>query len=111
MSDRSDELRRQRDLLREHLAWLEREIARERGSTPDEGDPRPLPPRIERPRPTVAASDADRDAEAILAEFRRSAPAIEQQAKRGCILYFAIVVSVLLAVALGLAYFYTKSRR
>jgi hypothetical protein len=111
VSDRSDELRRQRDLLREHLAWLEREMAKEAGMAPDEGEPRPLAPRINPPRISVTASDADRDAEAILAEFRRSSPAIEQQTKRGCILYFAIIVSVLLAVALGLAYFYTKSRR
>jgi hypothetical protein len=111
VSDRSDELRRQRDLLREHLAWLEREIAQEAGLAPDEGDPRQLPPHLDRPRISVTASDADRDAEAILAQFRQSAPAVEQQAKRGCILYFAIIVSVLLAVSLGLAYFYARSRR
>jgi hypothetical protein len=111
VSDRSDELRRQRDLLREHLDWLEREIAAEDGATNHPAIPRPLPPRIEHSRFSVTASDADRDAEAILAEFRRSSPAIESQTKRGCILYFAIIVGALMAVALGFAYYFTKSRR
>lgn len=106
MSDRSDELRRQRDLLREHLAWLEKEIAAHEGVAPAD-----FPPRQSQPRFNVTASDADRDAEAILAEFRRSAPAIESQAKRGCILYFAIAIGLLLAATLGFAYyFYARSR-
>ncbi len=106
MSDRSDQLRRQRDLLREHLAWLEREIAAQEDTRASD-----QPPRIIQPHFNVTASDADRDAEAILAEFRRSAPAIERQAKRGCILYFGLAMGLLLAVVLGFAYHYAKFRR
>jgi hypothetical protein len=90
------------------LAWLEREIAHEDGAPPRAAIP--LPPRLVQPSFSVTASDADRDAEAILAEFRRSAPAIESQAKRGCILYFVVIFGLILAVALGLAYHYAKSR-
>jgi hypothetical protein len=99
-------LRRQRDLLREHLAWLEREIAAQDGIPPAD-----QPPRLVQPNFGVTASDADRDAEAILAQFRRSAPAIETQAKRGCILYFSIGLGLLVAVALAFAYYYVKTRR
>jgi hypothetical protein len=106
VSDRSDELRRQRALLREHLAWLEREIAAEDGvSSPD------LPPRLAQAPFNVTASDADRDAEAILAEFRRSSPAIEAQTKRGCLLYFAGAVGLLLAAVLAVAYYYYVRHR
>ena len=105
MSARSDELRRQRDLLRENLAWLEREIAAEEGGVP----PAPPPPVLSQ-RLDVAARDADRDAEAILAEFRTSGSAIESQTKRGCILYFAFAVLLLAGAALAAAYYYGRAR-
>jgi hypothetical protein len=98
-------LRRQRDLLREHLAWLEREIEAQ-----GERAPAPPPPRLAPPHFSVTASDADRDAEAILAEFRRSAPAIETQTKRGCLVYFAVIVGVLLAGVIAVGYFYARKR-
>jgi hypothetical protein len=106
VSDRSDQLRRQRDLLREHLAWLEREIAAQE-TNQGGGEP----PRIAPAHFNVSASDADRDAEAILAEFRRSAPAIESQTKRGCILYFAMALGLLGLVVLGIGYYYLKNRK
>jgi hypothetical protein len=106
VSGRSDELRRQRELLREHIAWLEREIAAEEGIQASEPFSRqPLA------HFSVTASDADRDAEAILEEFRRSSPAIEAQAKRGCILYFSLAVGLLLAVTLAFAFYYMRHRR
>jgi hypothetical protein len=111
VSDRSDELRRQRDLLREHLAWIEREIAREAAEPTFASPVEEPPPRLAQPQLSVSASDADRDAEAILAEFRRSAPTVEAQTKRGCILYFAAGVGLLLVIILGAAYFYYRSRR
>jgi hypothetical protein len=111
VSDRSDELRRQRELLREHLAWIEREIAREAAEVPVESPVYQPPPRLVQPHFSVTASDADRDAEAILAEFRRSGPSVEAQTKRGCILYFAAAVALLLVVVLGAAYFYYRGRR
>jgi hypothetical protein len=110
VSDRSDELRRQRDVLRGHLAWLEREIAEEAARHPEGALPEP-PPRLVQPHSSVTASDADRDAEAILAEFRRSAPAVESQTKRGCILYFALAIVILAALGGAFVFFYAKARR
>jgi hypothetical protein len=111
VSDRSDELRRQRDLLREHLAWIEREIAREAAEAPEHAPAYQPPPRLVQPHFSVSASDADRDAEAILAEFRRSAPAVEAQTKRGCILYFAGAMVLFLALSAACIFLFEKSRR
>jgi hypothetical protein len=112
VSDRSDELRRQRELLRQHLAWLDREIAQADAEAP-QGGPilKQQPPRIIPPAFSVDALDGDRDAEAILAEYRTSAPGVESQTKRGCIIYFAAAMAVFLAVSAALIYYFEKSRR
>jgi hypothetical protein len=56
MSDRLSELHRQRALLQQHLAWLDREIAlaSQQGATqrPQISDPAPLPPTS----PSIAAA-------------------------------------------------------
>ena len=84
MSD-LNEFRRQRELLKGHLAWLEKEIAAEEGRhlspSPDE------PPELRAPAPAD-----DRDAESILSEYRRPGESIARQTKLGCILYFAVAV-------------------
>jgi hypothetical protein len=111
VSERSEELRRQRDLLREHLAWIEREISAEAA--------RPAPDIERADAPPVLASApfqalpvaSDSDAERILAEFRRTSPAIQSQTKRGCILYFAIAVALILGVAFAFFFFYSRSRQ
>jgi hypothetical protein len=105
VSDRSDELRRQREIVRQHLAWLDRELAAQEGFPQAEPAPSVLPQHF-----SVTASDADRDAESILAEFRRPTPTIEAQAKKGCILYFAIAVVLMVTGALAILYFYSKGR-
>jgi len=100
VSDRLDELRRQRDLLRENLAFIEREIAaeaRSQGGT--------VPPPLRPPDPVE-----DRTAEAILAEYQRAPAAISQQAKAGCIAYFAGGL-LLMAALLAAAYFFYRSAR
>jgi hypothetical protein len=101
VSDRLDELRRQRDLLRENLAFIEREIAAE---TRSQGGT--LPPPLRLPDPVE-----DRTAEAILAEYQRPPAAISQQAKVGCIAYFAGALLLLLALAAAAAFFYYRSVR
>jgi hypothetical protein len=111
VSERSEELRRQRDLLREHLAWIEREIAAESDSPGSPSQAAEAPPVLFRaPFPTLPVA-SDSDAEAILAEFRRTPPAIASQTKRGCILYFAIAVVLVLAVTFAFFFFYTRARQ
>ena len=113
MSDRLAELQRQRELLREHLAWIEREIAAESGTTPAA----PLaPPAPAIPREAVSApvsaypSPVDpHEADAILAQYSQPTASVATQTKLGCILYFVVALA-LLAVA-GTAFFFVMRMR
>jgi hypothetical protein len=108
VSDRLEDFRRQRDLLRRHLEWLDREIASLTGSTfepprapphPPAGPPDPAPPR---------ARISDLDAEAILAEYRRPPADLERQTRLGCFIYFGAALAV---IAFAVAAVYYLSRR
>ena len=111
MSDRLAELRRQRALILEHLAWLDREIeaaSAEKSpalSSPAAPDSTPevatalvaaalkaktSAPAEEPPAVTAAA-------ESILEEYRVPPTALQTDIRKGCFLYFA---AALLAVAL-----------
>lgn len=106
MSDRLEELRRQRALQRDHLEWLDREIA---ALEADLWEDRSIPPLIgESPPPPPP--QGSREAEDILAQYRSPAVAIERRTKLGCLIYFALAVAVL-AVALGALYVHLRSVR
>ena len=103
MSERSDELRRQRELVRQQLAWLDSEIAAQEAEAP--------PIRASAPPLPVPESPPEMtDAEAILSEFRRPAASIQTQAKRGCILYFSAAMALLL-LGVAVVYLYARSLR
>lgn len=109
MSDRADDLRRQRDLLREHLDWIERELANELGASRPEPEAAPravAPPSL----PFRPAPVDDRDAEAILAEYRTPPTSIAAKTKLGCVTYF-IVGMALLAAAVTAFYLYVRAVR
>jgi hypothetical protein len=109
VSDRADELRRQRRLLLEHLAWLEREIVAEDGSRPHEAEPVPQPAQEAYEPPILPPGPVDdRDAEAILAEYRTPAMSIAAKTKMGCVAYFAAFM-LIVAVAVTLFYLYTRA--
>jgi hypothetical protein len=100
VSDRLDEFRRQRALQREHLDWIEREIASMEGGAPAPETPRP---------PILQASpDAQRDAEAILEEYRKPVVSIAKQTRTGCVIYF-VVALLLLVLAVGAVYLYARA--
>jgi hypothetical protein len=103
VSDRLDELRRQRALQREHLNWIEREIAaleeaarRQSGAEP----PVVLP----------EARAGESDAEAILREFVQPSASIEKRTKLGCILYFCLLLA-LMALCVGALYLHARAGR
>lgn len=100
MTERLHELRRQRDSLKQHLDWLDAEIARETTA-----DPANLP-LTDRPRfstPVAAAASptpAAADTEALLAQYRSDAQYSPARAKLGCWIVFAGAFAVLgLAIA------------
>jgi hypothetical protein len=100
VADRISDLRRQRELLREHLAWIEREIAAAEATYPSDRPGAPVPPQA---APYEIPAE---DAEAILAKYRKAPPSIGADTKRGCLAWFtaAMIFLALLAVAAYLAY-------
>jgi hypothetical protein len=109
VSDRANELRRQRDLLRDNLAWIEKEIAAEEGRA-NAASPGVPPPLVPPASFSVDAPDAARDAEAILSEYRTAPVSISSQTKLGCISYFAVAM-VLIVGAFVAYYFHIKASR
>ena len=90
MSDRLPELRRQRALVAEHLAWLDREIAAAGGETLAT-PAAPLPP------PTQPGDAAGLPvAEKILEEFRREAELSPTNMRQGCIWSFVAAIALLI---------------
>jgi hypothetical protein len=111
MSERLNELRRQRALLQEHLAWLDREIAAEQGHPPPAtaavAPPAPLP--APTPASPATALASERDPDAILARYREQTGDLKQNVRRGCFLYF-IAAFALVGLAVLALYFYSRSR-
>ena len=103
MSDRLDQLLRQRALLLEHLQWLEAEIAAaEPALTPSpveepsvSHDPRPTlsPVTEDAPRLAVAHEMADE----IIARYQTEEALKPQDVKRGCLVAFFAVLGLCLA--------------
>ncbi len=104
MSDRLNELRRQRDLARQQLAWLESEISAAEGAAraPAPGQGQPAQP--------AAPFEEPKGAEAILEEFRQAPASIAKQTKLGCVLYFAGAMALLI-LAVAAVYLYARATR
>ena len=146
MPDRLAELRSQRALIAEHLAWLDREIAAAApasaasavSSTPPAAPAPVTPPGVATTDPLPVPSPSPIDVAAILAAATAPKPAaqvsidpspesevdatdlpskrqpadIQQDVRRGCLLYFAIaalLVIGLCAVLVWVSQIYKKS--
>jgi len=90
MTDRHQELRRQHELLRQHLAWLEREMARE---TAADKSPATVPAMVQAQTPAVPAEDTDALLNTYAADERHN----PESTKRGCLLIFAATLGLLIA--------------
>ena len=125
MPDRLAELRRQRSLLEQHLAWLDGEIAtaeRIVGATAPIALPTvriaslpaapaiPSPPSFPEVAPlAVATVDSAPAVEEILEQYRTAPTTVHQDVKKGCFLYFAVAFVVFGLGVTGL-YFLISSR-
>jgi len=89
MSDRLSDLRRQRALVTEQLAWLDREIVAAGNETPAVAAP-PMPP-----ADPGGGSDLP-EADKILAEFRSEAESSPAKMRRGCLGIFAAGMALLI---------------
>ena len=100
MSDRLEELRRQRELQKEHLEWLDRQIAELEGIMPSDEDA--TPPVLE-----DAPSPAPSSSEDIMGQFRQAPESIQKRTRTGCLIYFILAMAVVVA---GFALFYLRER-
>jgi hypothetical protein len=101
MSDRLQELLRQKALLAEQAAWLEREIAAEQ-ARPGVTPPAAAAAAPASPPPASAVATS----EALFEQYRPNPQAVQQEVKRGCYLYFlgALVLLGLGVLAIYLVY-------
>ena len=131
MADRLSELARQRALLSEHLAWLDREIADEtvKRLVPNhpagQSAPSPAPavsiptappaktlavPVIAPSAESVAASlPGAPDVTEILDQYQVTPTSVKQDVRKGCLLYFAAAF-VVLALVVAILYFTIGTR-
>ena len=124
MPDRLAELARQRALVQEHLEWLDREIANAaRKSSANPADPAPSASfpstpsvaRLPQEHASPAHSDLNTggtpvlptDPDAILAQYRVAPATLQKDIRKGCFLYFAVALAVLV---LGIGFFYVVIR-
>jgi hypothetical protein len=96
MSDRLRELRRQRALVQEQLAWLDQEIAK--ASSEEKSFPSSVPPVVSVPVQTQAMASAD----AIIDEYRVAPEVVKSDVRKGCLLYFALGLGLIVAGVIGL---------
>lgn len=129
MSDRLQELLRQRALVEEHLAWLDGEIIVAGGESADKSSP-PLwpaasPVKSANPRPAFSAPvaipnpvslttaqalppEVAKVADQIIEEYRVEPKALHTDVRKGCLLYFFAALGLVIfgAVAFYFAYHY-----
>jgi hypothetical protein len=106
VSDRLNDLQRQRALAQEQVEWFDREIARENSQPLPLPLPKPVsaPPGVPAVAPPVAAIvKAAADAESILAQYQSDPEGLRKNVRFGCVLYFC---AALVLLVLGLAAFY-----
>ena len=111
MSDRLDELHRQRRLLQEHLLWLDREIARESGAPKSAADAStPLPAsRAPLPQPATEAGVSEPMAEEILDQFGSGPENLKADTRKGCLTLFFVALGLLFC-GFGIAYYVYATR-
>lgn len=108
MPDRLAELQRQRALVQQHLAWLDREIA-SASSVPDAptaSSSAPAPtPSAPGPAPTPPAPT---DPTALLEQYRASATDPKTDVRKGCLLYFLAAFAMLGVMIAGFAFYFAS---
>jgi hypothetical protein len=128
MPDRISELVRQRALVSEHLAWLDREIAKAGAIVEPAASARATPATSgvsaasseqlpEKPTLGVASSSAattppagiPSETELLLDQYRVTPAAVKEDVRKGCLLYF-IGAFVILGIIIAVLYFTIGTR-
>ncbi len=117
MSDRLEQLRRQRALVQEQLAWLDREIAGAEVRAGPEATPTSAATARAADDKAAPASEAaslstgtsSGDEEDLIARYGAGPETVKSDVRKGCFIYFAAAV-VLLAAVVAALYFTLRSR-
>jgi len=108
VSDRLDELQRQRALVSQHLAWLDAEIAAETAKRLPVGaiTPKPRPPS---PIEEISLSQDPHaaDSDALIQHYTASIESAEAKTKRGCWTVFVLSLIALVVFVGGWYYLRT----
>jgi hypothetical protein len=111
MSDRLQELLRQRAAIHAHLAWLDREIAaqstRSVAALLPASSPVTLPPAAPFSLGPRDTPEIESTADTILAGYRQDSANLRTDVRKGCLLYFFVAFAL---VALGIGAFYLANR-
>lgn len=109
MSDRHAELRRQRALVAEHLAWLDHEISAASGAVPTApSSPLSAPTGATTPAsaaPITTTGVNEPSIEDIVKLYRPAAETTPADARKGCLWAFAIGMSLLIGTVAALYWF------
>ena len=106
--DRLSELRHQRALVQEQLAWLDREIAAASGAaTPAKPAAQSLPPVSAMPSQPVAPPASGDEVNELIKSLEAESRSSLAQTKRGCIWIFSAAL-VLLVLCLVAFYLYVS---
>lgn len=99
--ERLDELRRQRALVRQHLEWLDREIA---AAAPEDRPATPMP------TSPVATATPPHPAAATLPTYEPDPEGARQAARRGCFILAAIILALLTISLVAIYYWRYRDR-
>ena len=97
---RLDVLLRQRALVQQNLAWLDREIAAEEAQTSLAAPVAPATAPLS--RIPSAAPISDVDAEAIISRYQHDEKSLTSNVRRGCLLYATGAFVLMIVVVFGL---------
>jgi len=121
MPDRLADLRHQRRLVQQQLEWIDREIAALDADAPPAPGAAPVKPASSgdalvpawgqpRTEPIPAARPPSRRPFPDLSEYQADPKSIQNDARRGCLLYTAIAFVVLAAVLVAIYFFAYRDR-
>ncbi|HKB90276.1 MAG TPA: hypothetical protein VKC60_07135 [Opitutaceae bacterium] len=106
MPDPLDELRAQRDLVAQHLAWLDRQIAARSGKPAPGPTPASLAPSRVSGGQATSQDSQDVAIERLIEQYQSKPADVHKEVKRGCVLYLFLAFG-LIALALTAIYLLT----
>jgi len=101
--DKISQFRRQRELVQQHLDWLDTEIANHSDGPPTlPNGPAPIVPALEQAEPA--------EADIVAPDMKPDPISASTEAKRGCLILFFAVIGLLVATLVGIYFWKYRDR-